>query len=127
MTSINLSKYDRTNLKDVSLRVEDGEFYLYLTYECECKESIDEIVYQKLHLPISKYNLPFVDFELFSASAFSIVNESFTVHLPFGDLNSHSKEAVTVKTIENKTQKLTLAEIEKKLGYKIELVSEEVG
>ena len=125
-------------LKSAKLFKEDDEDFLELRYECEDNLGIYEIIIPKMELPIWTNRTPFLQTE--QVSNFLLPRPD-TVYASFGDfkLKLHSKD-VKVKTIDGddvvdntcyltnmikeKKHKMTLSEVEKKLGYKIELVSE---
>lgn len=125
-------------LKSAKLFKEDDEYFLELRYECKDNLGIHEIIIPKMELPIWTSRTPFLQTE--QVSNFLLPRPD-TVYASFGDfkLKLHSKD-VKVKTIDGndivdntcyltnmireKKHKMTLSEVEKKLGYKIELVSE---
>lgn len=118
-----VGNYDRAELKDIKL-VEDGKsYFLDVTYEYENKYGVYELNIPKVHLPIMTDQLPF-----YKRSCYSIVfDPEVTVDLGFGELDvlKDHKSGVTHKIteIKKKTQKMTVAEIEAALGYKVEIVS----
>lgn len=117
-----------TKLVNAKLKKDERGYYLRLKYIQETDSAISEII-------IPKYRLNIWDDEL-------IIN-----HIPYHNLlveieanigfgswplekgvteHSDGKEVCySVKELEKKVYKMTVADIEKKLGYKIEIVSEE--
>lgn len=108
-------KFPRATIKDVKLVQEKETYYLDLTYECEDEKTVYVMNIPRVKLPC--LNNPYIDditnptIEFISGTRLQIRKG------PNGALLS---EVV----IEEKTHKMTVAEIEKKLGYKIEIVSD---
>ena len=115
--------YDRAELKDIEL-VDDGcSYYLDVTYEYENKYGIYELHIPRVCLPLITDTLPACEIDIGYHE-----NSQVLIDLGFGKLEALKdfKTNMTHKIteIKKKTQKMTLAEIEAALGYKIELVSE---
>lgn len=125
-----MSKNIREGLVDVQLVEEDGIFYLDVRYEYENENGIYEVRYPRVLLPISCTSLPLVD--RIGEYVGCCYYDSLLVDMGFGKLpiREYSDEVRScsyhyiVNTIQEKTHKMTVAEIEEKLGYKIEIVSE---
>lgn len=129
---------ENAELKSAKLFKEDSRYFLELRYEVENDRGLYEVIIPKMELPIRTNRTPFLATE--QVSNFLLPRPD-TVYASFGDfkLKLHSKD-VKVKTIDGddvvdntcyltnmikeKKHKMTLSEVEKKLGYKIELVSE---
>lgn len=115
-------------LKDIQLYEENGRYYLRLKYIIEDDHRIQELEIPKVSIKFNGNAFPQIDYEC-------VPNIEETCTLKAGYLNGFNvyrgktSEAddvfYTVKTVEEKPEKLTISEIEKKLGYKIEIVSEE--
>ena len=111
-------------LKSINLIKEDGDYYLDVTYHYEDERGTYEFNIPRVLLPFPKYHIP-------------IINRSTIEHEP--DLVLASDLYLTIKEfneennsyfwkdvpIQLKPRKITVAELEKELGYKIEIVSEE--
>ena len=108
----------------------DGCHYLDLTYEYEDQYRISKVHFPMVRLPIERIgNIN----HIFISS--SVRHEKVSIDFgtcdfdlelmcrEFKDVDG-SEYIYRVETIKEKTQKMTVAEIEKKLGYKIEIVAE---
>ena len=130
----------KQNIKLKYARVfeKDGRCYLKLVYGYEDDSGIHEFVITKLDLGISSIKLPEIRNktktlypEMSFTETFAVFgNEEFCLraadveYVDCGEI-VHSKNVYYVDTmVEEKVHKMTLSEIEKKLGYKIELVGE---
>ena len=103
-------------LKDLNLYKKDGKYYLSATYLVETPNAIEELYFPKLELPVTQ-NGVMVEHP---------GNEA-TVYLGFGGLKAEKDENGVRYgriTIKEKIHEMTLEEIEKKLGYKVKVVSE---
>lgn len=118
-----VGRYDKANLKDIKLVEKGGSYFLDVTYEYEDKDGIYELNIPCLHLPIYTNMIP-----PYRIDVRMVGPDDLTVDLGFGDLkvlvDFETDTRYTIKEIKKKTRKMTLAEIEAKLGHKIELVSE---
>lgn len=118
-----VGNYDRAELKDIKL-VEDGKsYFMDVTYEYENKYGVYELHIPKVHLPIMTDRLP-----SYIRSCYSVIfDPEVSIDLGFGELHvlKDNKTGMTYKIteIEKKTHKMTVAEIEAALGYKVEIVS----
>lgn len=97
-----------TNLK---LYQDDGMYYLEAEYEIITKYNRRKMIIPRILLQTFCY--PSITHEC------GIIDR-FSVDLGFGELLA---ERIKEEVIEEYPQKMTLEEIEKKLGYKVELVS----
>lgn len=95
----------------------DIQYFLKAVYE-------HETPYRKERLTIPKIYLPVRQKEVVVKHSCGIYDE-VTADIGFGDLKVCRKDKVayTVEVLEEYPQKMTLEEIEKKFGHKIELVS----
>ena len=117
--------HDREELKDIKLVHEITEWYLDLTYEYEDKKGIYEIHIPRVILPISDNMMPFIDI---NRSRYHDPCIQMGVYkLPLAEAETkhgvEGKYPYTIKTLNEKCQEMTLEEVEKKLGYKIKLVT----
>lgn len=112
-------------LKDLSLHKEENSkwhtYYLTAVYEVENESGIYELTIPKIDLPV-RNGIPDMTVE------HNWYGEDHTeINLGFGDLellHDSGRPAWFAKCVKEKTHELTMAEIEKKLGYKIKIVSE---
>lgn len=107
-----LKKFELYCEKDDDGRVEQ----YYLRAECEIVDEYkkSKIIIDKIALPVYYPSIS----QALSMGAFPYA----TVNFGFGEL--HVLEPIREKILEEYPQKMTLKEIEKKLGYKVEVVSE---
>lgn len=121
-------------IKDVQLVQEDSKLYLDITYELEDNKAIEELHIPRVEIPlfvggypaIERKNDPDYDglvpawFPLREVVCLNTGNDTkLKIHR-----DSHGNY-FTFKTIKEKTQEMTIAEIEKKLGHKIKIISED--
>lgn len=110
-------KFPRATIKDVKLVQEKETYYLDLTYECEDEKAVYVSNIPRVELPC--LNDPYInDFGDNGAVIGFIGGVRLLIRQ---DQNGALFSKILV---EEKTHKMTVAEIEKKLGYKIEIVSE---
>lgn len=116
-------------LKNIELFEEKGQYYLKLKYIIEDERRIKELEFPKVGIPFNKNVYPNVD------THWSYANRSCSLRagcygvesLPIlpGETSEANHVYYTEKTIKEKQTEMTIAEIEKKLGYKIKIVAEE--
>lgn len=84
--------------------------------------NVDKVIIDGIPLHFS--NKPILEF---AASGFRSIGS--TVDFGFGKIEFDKKTRITEERIHNATKKMTVEEIEKELGYKVEIVSEkeEIG
>lgn len=120
-TNITLINYD--------LYKENGRLWLYLKYRIEDNDKTLEVVIPKVDLkciPIKpEYLACNVEYRsyAFPDDAYIIIN-SGRFGIDLGDTEEVKNVFFTEKVLEEKRKEMTLEEIEKKLGYKIKIVSE---
>ena len=109
-------------LKDLQLYQEDNRYYLKVTLLHEDKKGFYEITIPKIKFPIIN------NVSINTETTHDIWNGTQkTAHIDFGFggleiiPDKFTEVFYTVTCIEEKVHKMTLAEIEKELGYKIEL------
>lgn len=111
-------------LTNLELFKENGYYYLHATYQSENDREVYELDFPKLYLGYL-YDNPIIHYGLCTTS----IAEPDTVDLGFGRLIAQRKDGMTGfytrKTIKEKTHEMTLEEIEKKLGYKVKIVTKE--
>lgn len=115
-------------LTSVKLKKDECGYYLRLKYIQETDDAISEIIIPKYRLNIREDEL-----HINHPTGYRL-HEAPDVHIGFGywpleeGITEHSdgKEVFySIKELKKKVHKMTVADIEKKLGYKIEIVSEE--
>ena len=120
---------ENKNVKLIDKQVyeEDGLLYLSLTYEFENIEGNNEGKYNlyipKIALDIKTNDLPIIN----NYSYHSINNERYIYDFQAGKHNyilipEDSNEEFHTFKIETKEKKMTVEEIEKELGYKVQIV-----
>ncbi len=107
-------KYNKLDFKQFDLKNENGRYYLDVVLLGKTKDRTEE-VHLKLELPIFLNQI-----HIESDSYYITQNSTLYADLGFGRLRIKD-DKYFIKEIE---QTMTLSEIEKKLGYKINLVSE---
>lgn len=112
-------------LKDLQLYTENNEYYLSAVLLYEDEKGVYEMSIPKIELHISSNILVSIE------TCYDIWDKFIkfgNVDLGFGELSirpfDDEKHLVSVTCIEEKVRKMTLAEIEKELGYKIEIQKE---
>lgn len=105
-----------------------GRFYLKAVYIIENDHDIRRITIPRIAIPV---NPGYFDLthnngnEYCGEEAFLNGFNGTKLQLEKGKISGISKDAFyAVETVKEKTTKLTVSEIEKRLGYKIEIVSE---
>lgn len=114
----------------------DGKYYIDLRYTEEDDRKITETHIPKLHIALESGNInPFNIFNsdriaetgadyVLGYHAFRMYEGVSTFRTEDGELELYENVLFTEKVIEEKVQEMTLSEIEKKLGYKVKIVSE---
>lgn len=111
-------------VKDLQLYKENNKYYLSALLDHEDKRGIYEVSMPKIRLPI--YSDCAINAE--SNNYFGTPHYTVTVNFGFGELDVESLDEnnnfYTLTCLEEKVYEMTLAEIEKELGYKIKLKEE---
>lgn len=94
-----------------------GKYCLNLKYNVDTDSQLKEVNLLKVELPIKLFEAPHIicDTSLCAKPSY---------FLRVGDIDLPITGGITELVIEEKTHEMTLEEIEKKLGYKIKIVSE---
>ena len=116
-------------LKERNIFEKDNHLYLKLVYEYEDDYGIHELIIPKLDLEIRTDYLPIINHDLNyyinrSSYSFILLRDDVTVRKNGVTLECE-RAAYVVNTIKENPHEMTLSEIEKKLGYKVKLVSED--
>lgn len=121
----------KSKLKDLELLWDPDhkEYFLRAKYETEDEHRVTEHIIPHIVLPVTD------SFEVVADTFSTWVKGDFTCNIGFGELqlreayvyipsdsNPVSKACYASRVIEEKTQEMTIEEIEKKLGYKIKIV-----
>lgn len=110
-----INKDTSCDIENLQLIKEDNEYYLSLSMLVDSRFQTGRFkAIAKLPITPSKFTI--------SENYNRWGNKNTTINLGFGDLQCVG--GVIYEIIKEKEQTMTLAEIEKKLGYKIKLVSE---
>ena len=107
---------------DLKLYKENDLYYLDVKFQTENDKCIKEV-----HAPCVR--LPMYYLERGGIPIRTTCDGEAFINLGFGDLKlirSNSGHVLTETIIEHKTKEMTLSEIEKKLGHKIKIITEEV-
>lgn len=126
-------------LKERKVFEEGNHLYLKLVYEYEDDRGIYELIIPKIDLEIRTDLLPTIKnddpwtgpitLELYKirlgSNIFDLLLSDVDVKKN-GETLTCEKAAYVVNTLKEKRKEMTIAEIEKKLGYKVKLVSEDV-
>lgn len=117
-------------LTNIELKKDEqsGEYYLDVTYEYEDNRGYYEIHFPHVRLPFYEKRMPTLnrDMGLGLYSNPSNVSLYDNILQLAKDKSKHMEDGVyfyTIKTLKEKRQEMTLEEVEKKLGYKIKLVT----
>lgn len=114
-----------TTLKEYKLYPESGYLYMSLTYEIE-----DEHVIKEIHIPKIATWIPTGGEPFINHLTTSNHGDVYDVKLDIGPMEYQIIKGgvydtyLTEKILYEKPTEMTLEEIEKKLGYKIKIVSE---
>lgn len=111
-----------TTLTKLELYQEDGLYFLRAEYEIGAKHRLEKYTIPKIYLPISQYPIVVHQCGEYTKN----YPARHTIDLGFGELElckDKNDNFYTMEVLQEYPQKMTLEEIEKKLGYKVELVS----
>lgn len=97
------------------IKENDGKYYINLSMVVESDLSVDRLK-TKLKLPINVKSI------MVNSDIGAYGCRNFYVNLGFGDLRCVN--GIEYENIYKKEHEMTLSEIERKLGYKVKLVSE---
>ena len=114
-------------LKDAQIYTQDGSRYLKLVYEYEDSYGIHELTIPQVEFPFgNRLNLIYIHENNPALQRLSIrlCTEGDVANVYLHDTKSHDGFVYyTDKIIKRKPKKMTIEEIERELGYKIEIVS----
>lgn len=116
------------NIRLISFEVyqENDNYFAKAVYRFEDEKGIWEETYPKIRLPIAQYSIPVVNHtETSNYHGVHIINA--TINLGFGELPLEETDKYILaerRLVKEKVHDMTIAEIEKKLGYKIKIVGD---
>lgn len=108
-------------LKDLKLYTEDGKYYLDAIFYNEDRGGVYRVHIPKIRLPVK------LQPDIWQSYEDCWGEYCVTIDLGFGELSVEpykDNKFYTIECIETKEREMTLAEIEKELGYKIKLKKE---
>lgn len=120
-TSYYNNKDRKISIKDAKLRHDMYGYSLDMTYIMETPESFEEVHIPRIMLPISGEDVTIAVDHQYYGSTLCTADIGFGPCRVLEDSDGHY---YTIKTIKEKTKEMTLAEIEKKLGHKVKIVSD---
>lgn len=109
-------------LKSLTLIRENDQYYLSAVYRVEDDNGTWELSYPRIELAINKNFAPLLSSE-YGADFNEIVIDLGFGNLPLKEIRKNTY--VERKLIKEKVHDMTVAEIEKALGYKIRIIGEE--
>ena len=114
-------------LKDAQIYIQDGSRYLKLVYEYEDSYGIHELTIPQVEFPFdNRLDLIYICENNHALRRLSIrlCTEGDVTNVYLHDTKSYDGLVYyTDKIIKHKPKKMTLEEIERELGYKVEIVS----
>lgn len=126
-------------LKERKVFEEDNHLYLKLVYKYEDDRGIHELIIPKLDLEIRTDHLPIINHDSCVGpmdilncyinrytDVFRLFRDDVIVRKN-GERHMCPNAAYVINTLKEKPKEMTIAEIEKKLRYKVKVVSEKEG
>ena len=114
-------------LKDAQIYIQDGSRYLKLVYEYEDSYGIHELTIPQVEFPFgNRLNLIYIheDNPALQRLSIRLCTDGDVTNVYLHDTKSHDGLVYyTDKVIKHKPKKMTIEEIERELGYKIEIIS----
>ena len=110
-----------TPIKDIQLYKENNKYYLSALVEYEDERGIYEISIHKIEFPIGRNCIIETTTAERNYKPCTIVSINFGLGKLYAEPFDNDENYYTVTCVEEKVHKMTLADIEKELGYKIEL------
>ena len=114
-------------LKDAQIYIQDGSRYLKLVYEYEDSYGIHELTIPQVEFPFgNRLNLIYIHENNPALRRLSIrlCTEGDVTNVYLYDTKSYDGSVYYVdKIVKHKPKKMTIEEIERELGYKVEIVS----
>ena len=114
-------------LKDAQIYIQDGSRYLKLVYEYEDSHGVHELTIPQVEFPFgNRLNLIYIHENNPELQRLSIrlCTDGDVTNVYLHDTKSYDGLVYyTDKVIKHKPKKMTIEEIERELGYKVEIVS----
>lgn len=117
-------------LKIADTYYEDGEYYLKLVYEYESNDGTHQLTFPKVSFPFRKDRIPDMRTGAYDDSLYLTTYLDSKLLLQEvkyidcdGETITTSPASVVDYITKRKVHKMTIEEIEKELGYKVEIVS----
>ena len=110
-----------TPIKDIQLYKENNKYYLSVLVEYEDERGIYEISIPKIEFPVGQNCIIEKTTENRNYKPCTTVSLDFGLGELYAEPFDDSGHYYTINCVEEKVHKMTLADIEKELGYKIEL------
>ena len=114
-------------LKDAQIYIQDGSRYLKLVYEYEDSHGVHELTIPQVEFPFgNRLNLIYIHGNNPELQRLSIrlCTDGDVANVYLHDTKSYDGLVYyTDKVIKHKPKKMTIEEIERELGYKVEIVS----
>lgn len=108
-------------IKDLQLYKEDNKYYLSALIDYEDERGVYEMSVPKIEFPIMQNCCINNTSGIYDSKFYTTVSLDFGLGELYAKPFDDSDHYYTVTCVEEKVHKMTLADIEKKLGYKIEL------
>ena len=114
-------------LKDAQIYIQDGSRYLKLVYEYEDSHAVHELTIPQVEFPFgNSLNLIYIheDNPALRRVSIHLCTEGDVANVYLHNSKSYDGLVYyTDKIIKRKPKKMTLEEIERELGYKVEIIS----
>ncbi len=109
---------------------EDDKYYLKLVYEYEDNDGTHQLIFPKVSFPFRQDHIPNIHTGIYDAQLYLEVYNDSRLLLKEVTATNYEGKAITTSSssvvdclIKKKIHKMTIEEIEKELGYKVEIVS----
>lgn len=110
-----------TTIKDLQLYKENNQYYLSALVNYEDKSGIYEISIPKIKLPVGRNCIINNTISERNYKPYTTVSIDFGLGELYADPFDNNENYYIVTCVEEKVHKMTLADIERELGYKIEI------
>lgn len=118
---------NKCSLKDAQIYIQDGSRYLKLVYEYEDSYGIHELTIPRVEFPFgNRLGLTYIceNNPALQRLSINLCTEGDVANVYLHDTKSYDGLVYyTDKIIKRKPKKMTIEEIERELGYKVEIVS----
>lgn len=117
-------------LKTANAYREDGKYYLKLIYEYEGNDGTHQLIFPKVSFPFRQDLIPNMHYGICDTTLYLEAYNDSKLLLTEVTATNYDGETITTSStsvvdclIKRKVHKMTIEEIEKELGYKVEIVS----